>query len=87
MKLVDLTNIVRRETPLLYRRTFTATAIMSAGTATEFPVRVEFVLEHAPLGPVHVTVKLLDDVDYPLVPIISALKTHIKGLEEEGALP
>ena len=87
MKVVDLADIVRRETPLLYRRTYTARATLSDRTGHDHVVTVEFVLEHSPLGPVTVTVKLVDEIDYPLVPVISALKSHIKTLEESGDLP
>lgn len=87
MKVVELTNVVRRDTPLLYRRTFTATAILTHGATGPEAKRIEFVLEHSPLGPVNVNVKLLDDIDYPLVPALSALKDHINKLDQSGALP
>lgn len=87
MKVVELTNVVRRDTPLLYRRTFTATAVLALGGTRSEEKRIEFVLEHSPLGPVTVRVRLLDDLDYPLVPAISALKAHINKLDESGALP
>ncbi|MFP4113346.1 MAG: hypothetical protein ACOC2Y_04360 [Spirochaetota bacterium] len=87
MKVVELTNVVQRETPLHYRRTFTATAVFSRNHSRQESSRVEFVLEHSPLGSVGVKVKILDEIDYPLVPAISALKAHIAKLEQSGNLP
>lgn len=87
MNVVELTNLVRRESPLLYRRTYTATAVLSHARATEDPRRIEFVVEHSPLGPVQIRIKFLDEPDFPLVPAIGNLEKHIRGLEDRGALP
>ena len=86
MKVVELTDIVQRETPIQYRRTFTDSAHLSRGESAPEPKRIEFVLEHSPLGSVDVRVRLLDDVDYPLVPAISAIKAHVYQLHENGEL-
>lgn len=86
MKVVELTDIVRRETPLHYRRTFTATALLSRGESTPQAKRIEFVLEQSPLGATDVRVTLLDELDYPLVPAIAAIKSHIRALHENGDL-
>lgn len=87
MKVVELTNVVQRETPLHYRRTFTATAHLSRADSAPEPVRVEFVVEQSPLGAIDVRVTLLDDVEYPLVPAIAAVKDHVRRLHEHGDLP
>ncbi|MFW5684944.1 MAG: hypothetical protein ACOC1I_08830 [Spirochaetota bacterium] len=86
MKVVELTNVQQRETPLLYRRTFTATAVLAHGSRTTDAKRVEFTLEHMPLGPVAVTVRFLDDLDYPVVPAANALKKHIEKMQQNGDL-
>jgi hypothetical protein len=87
MKVVELTNVVRKETPLHYRRTFTATAVLRRGAGESDARRIEFVLEQSPFGSIDVRVKLLDDIDYPLAPAIAALKEHIQKLDDGGALP
>ncbi len=87
MKVVDLTNISRRETPLMYRRTYTATAVLAHGGAQRTSGRVEFVLEHSPLGAVDIRVRFLDSIDCPVVPATSALRSHISKLEQSGELP
>lgn len=87
MKVVELTDVVRRETPLHYRRTFSATALLRRGESRPEPKRIEFVLEQSPLGSMDVRVTLLDEIDYPLVPAIAAIKAHIRKLHEDGDLP
>ena len=87
MKVVELTDVSRRETPLYYRRAFTATAMLEHGSARPMAKKVEFVLEHSPLGPINITVKMLDDLDYPLLPAIQAIKEHVQDLELSGRLP
>ncbi|MFW6313643.1 MAG: hypothetical protein ACOC2N_07145, partial [Spirochaetota bacterium] len=68
MEVVELTNLVRRESPLLYRRTYTATAVLLHAPAVRHSVPIEFVLEHSPIGPVQIRVKFLDVPDFPPVP-------------------
>jgi len=86
MKVVEITDIERRESPLLYRRTFTATAVLSTRNGPDERKRIEFTLEHAPLGPVQVRVAFLEEIDYPLVPALAAIKEHVRKLEENGEL-
>lgn len=87
MKVVELTNISRRETPLLYRRTYTATAVLAHGATHLSSGRVEFVLEHSPLGALDIRVRFLDELDCPVLPATSAVRSHISKLEQSGELP
>jgi hypothetical protein len=50
-------------------------------------VRVDFSIEHKPTGHKEILITLIDKVDYPLVPLTSALKKHIDDLEANGGLP
>ena len=86
MQVQELQDVVRRDIPISYRRSFTATALMGNDTGTE-PKRIEFVLEQSPLGSISVRVKFLEDIDYPLVPALAALKAHIEQMDREGLLP
>jgi len=56
----------------------------STGSRQQIPM--EFVIEIKPTGERDIDVKLKERIDYPLVPVIRALKEKIKALEENGDL-
>lgn len=86
MKVVDLTNVRRKETPLYYRKEFKADAILEFMEETT-SYTVEFVLEHKATGGVDIRVTLTEDLDYPLMPIVANLKRYILDMHERGSLP
>ena len=86
MKIVGLSDILRKETHLFYRREFKASATVEMmGTIRTFPV--EFVLEHTPTGSIDINTTIHGDTDFPVMPVLALLKTHIVDLERRGALP
>jgi hypothetical protein len=86
MRVVDITDIARKENAVYYRRYFSAKAVLELRTKTvETPI--EFSIETSPLSEKAVVVKFLEQVDYPLVPIMSAAKAAILAKDDEGALP
>ena len=87
MKVVELTNVVRRDSPVLYRRAYTATAVLASEGVAPQSVRFEFVVEHSPIGPVDVRVKLLDASEAAAETAAHALREHIEHMERDGALP
>jgi hypothetical protein len=48
---------------------------------------VEFSLETKPTGMKEIIVTILDDVDYPLIPLKTELKKVILALDEDAKLP
>lgn len=86
MKIVDLANVSRKQTHIYYRREFKADAAIEIMQQTR-SVPVEFVLEHKPTGAIDVSVLIVEDVDYPLVPLVNGLKTYILELDRRGVLP
>ena len=86
MKIVELTNILRKETHIYYRREFKADAVVEIMQQTR-NVPVEFVLEHKPTGGVDVSATVVVDLDYPVMPFMSKLKLFISDLDKRGALP
>lgn len=86
MKVIDLTDLKRREAPVLYRKVYNAIAVLEL-LAETLSARIEFVVEHQPLGGVDIRVTITEDIDYPIVPVISALKKHIQEMYERGSLP
>ncbi len=86
MRIVELLNISRKETPLLYRRVYTAQAVFESprGRAEK---DVQFTVEHRPVGGVDIQVDRIDSLDYPLIPVVRELKTYIADLDKKGSLP
>ena len=48
--------------------------------------RIAFSIEHKPTGEMAITVKFIDDMEYPLLPLIIDLKKTIKTLIETNVL-
>jgi hypothetical protein len=86
MKVVDISNIQRKENLLYYRREYTGEATIEL-MAKPLVVPVEFVLEQRPIGGYSIHVSLVDSIDYPLVPIVAAMKAIIAELDLKGVLP
>ncbi len=86
MKVLEIKDIVRKDVPIYYRRLFTGTAVLEI---LDKPLehRIEFTIETKPTGTRETTVSLVDNLDYPLVPVIKELKDFISGLDRSGALP
>ena len=86
MKVLELVNLHRKYIPLYYRKEFTGDAVFELmNRRMERPV--EFVVEKKPFGGVDVSVHILADIEYPIVPLINGLKTYIADLESKGKLP
>jgi hypothetical protein len=81
-KLVD---IERKESHIYYMQDFTATMVYSV-VGKEKKGRIAFSVEHKPTGEMVISVRFIDDVDYPLLPLIIDLKTTIKKLIETNEL-
>jgi hypothetical protein len=84
----ELKNVERKEMLISYRRVYTVDAVMSlTGNGSETMSRIEFAVEDTALGIPEITVSILDNVEYPLIPVIRILKEHIIDLEKTGQLP
>lgn len=86
MKVVDISNIQRKENLLYYRREYRGEATMEL-MANTLVVPIDFILEQRAIGGFSIHVSLVDSVDYPLVPIVAELKAFIAELDLKGALP
>ena len=86
MTVLRLDDIIRKEDGLYYRRKFSASAVYELASHSE-DGRIEFVIETSPLGQNSISVKLIDDVNYPILPVKRALKEYINDLDMAGMLP
>jgi hypothetical protein len=87
MNVESLENVELQDSPIQYRRQYTAIANLSFRENNSERALIAFSLEHTPYGSVEVTVSVKDDVNWPLVPLLRALKAHIRDLEQRGLLP
>ena len=86
MKVVELRDLSRRDSPVHYIKELTAVAVLEWGQR-QSESDVAITLEHRPLGPPDVRVHLLDAVEWPTLPVINAIKDFVVDLESRGKLP
>jgi hypothetical protein len=79
-------DIVRKENFIYYRREFSGKALYDL-PGRKHTGQIEFVIETAPTGKKEIQIKLVDSVDYPLLPVMSTLKQYIMELDRDGRLP
>ncbi|MDR0316594.1 MAG: hypothetical protein LBH97_06815 [Treponema sp.] len=86
MKIIAIKDIVRKDVPIYYRLLYTGVAVLELN---ERPVdhRIDFSIEIKPTGQKDIAVNFLEKVDYPLLPIVKELKTHIDSMHTNGVLP
>ncbi|MDR2136031.1 MAG: hypothetical protein LBO76_05385 [Treponema sp.] len=86
MNILGIKDIVRKDVPIYYRRLYSGVAIVEIFDKPQ-DVRVDFSIEHKPTGQKEILITIIDQVDYPLVPVSSALKKAIDDLDSSGGLP
>jgi hypothetical protein len=84
MQLVQIINIEKKDVPLYYRNEYTAVSEFLLIGNTSVSIPIYFSIEMAPTGEKSIDVKLNKAVDYPIIPLLKALKTEIKDLEQKG---
>jgi hypothetical protein len=87
MKVVSLNSLSRKESPIQYRRVFSGSAVFEIFGSQTPEKQVEFTIEHHAHGTPSIHVHLADEVDYPLLPVLSELKQHIREMDKRGHLP
>lgn len=87
MVIHGVNNITRKPMFISYRKEYHADALIGFRESDPDLVKIEFSVEMTPLGDKLVRIQFLDDIHYPLVPVLRELKDHISSLELNGALP
>lgn len=85
MKVLGLNNIIREEGVIYYRKSFTANAEIELPLKT-INTPISFTIEMSPLGEKTIDIVFLENIDYPLLPILKILKEIIKQQDYEGKL-
>ena len=86
MTFIDLADIVKKDIPLHYRNEFTANAVFSTMDGKDLQKKIEFIVEMAPTGHKDIRVNIIDQIDYPLIPLLKTLKEHIQIMDKKGQL-
>jgi hypothetical protein len=86
MKVVELRDICKRESPVHYIKELTAVAVIE-WNQMQSESDISITLEHKPLGLPEVRVHLLDAIEVPTIPVIQAIKDYVVALERAGRLP
>jgi len=86
MKVVAVKDIIRKDVPIYYRLLYTGVAVIDLGKGPS-DYRIDFTIEIKPTGQKEISVTFLDNIEYPLVPLIKELKTIIDKMHEDELLP
>jgi len=86
MKVVAVRDIIRKDVPIYYRLLYTGVAVieLAKGVAN---YRIDFTVEIKPTGLKEISVTFLDNLEYPLIPVIKELKVIIDKMHEDELLP
>ena len=85
MKIIAVKDIVKKDIPIYYRLLYTGVVVIELKTTADY--RIDFCIEIKPTGQKDISVTFLDDVDYPLLPVMKELKALIETMHTNGALP
>ena len=86
MKVITIKDIIRKDVPIYYRLLYTGVAVLELKDEPA-DYRIDFAVEIKPTGQKEISVSFLDELDYPLVPVIKELKKTIDTMHTNGALP
>lgn len=91
MKLLQIDQIEKKQgdVPIYYRKDYRAQAMFEKKLHhhEQLQLGIDFSIEMEPTGHKKVEVQILEDVDYPLMPLLHSLKKEIKRMEAEGHIP
>lgn len=86
MQVIELKDLKRKETPLHYIREFNALAVLETSSGLR-EAALAFTVERKPIGPPDVSIRFLEEPDWPLLPLIRSVKDIVLGLDKSGGLP
>ncbi len=85
MKVHGIEQISKKDIPLYYRNEYSGICRLDIMGDQQL-VPIEFSVEIQPTGDRVIDVRFLEKIDYPLVPVIKALKETIRSMEKDGLL-
>ena len=86
MKVLGIDNIRRKDIPIYYRQLYTGVAVLELTKGTvNYPI--DFSIEVKATGQTVINITFLDDMDYPLVPVVQDLRKIIDSMRVNEELP
>jgi hypothetical protein len=86
MKLHGIEQLTKKDIPLYYRNEYEGLGDLEFVLGDRRRVPLEFSVEIKPTGERLVNVRIKDRIDYPLLPVIRAIKAEILIMEKDGKL-
>ncbi|MDF1569456.1 MAG: hypothetical protein RQ801_09470 [Spirochaetaceae bacterium] len=86
MKLHGIEQLTKKDIPLYYRNEYEGLGDLEFVLGDRRRVPLEFSVEIKPTGERVVNVRIRDRIDYPLLPVIRAIKAEVLIMEKDGKL-
>ncbi|MCQ2573608.1 MAG: hypothetical protein MJ182_06915 [Treponema sp.] len=86
MKVLEFKNLTREEGQIFYMRKYACEAVLELA-ASSLEAKINFAIEMNPLGERSVSIAFPEPLNYPVLPVIKALKEYIIKQDLEGHLP
>lgn len=86
MKIVELKDLQREEGQIFYIRKYTGTVSVELPTNIE-SLKIKFTIEIDPLSNKKVDLELLNQINYPVLPLKKSITEFILNEDSEGRLP
>jgi hypothetical protein len=87
MTVLEMKDIQIKDSPIHYRSEYRAAALVLFTGQQEEEIPVVFSIEHTAIGAVNIAVNIQRPLNYPILPVIKALKAHIAEMHSGGKLP
>jgi len=81
-----INNLKKKDIPLYYRNEYEGLGEIEISSGEFLTVPLEFTVEIKPTGERVVSVKVKQRIDYPLLPLIKAIKEKVIIMERNGEL-
>ena len=86
MKVITIKDIKRKDIPIYYRLMYTGVAVIELAKGP-MNFRIDFSIEIKATGQMLIVVTFIDQLDYPLFPVVQELKKIITDMHYDGTLP
>lgn len=84
MKVTKIDNISLRESPVRYRRVYDAHAVIAHAGSAEERLGIEIAVEDTPHQGSVISVRFVDQPDYPVMPATRVVVEYLEALKARG---